>query len=208
MEMTSPTFTQVVAFYGDPLPFEKAGRGYMETIIIAKIAALQSLLSDHSAIRWSGKSEATTKKATKAKAVTKRVEKMGAEKFWRLYGDAVARCTSEHGANWKCSAPIGRTVLVSLPACYRSYRGPLGTMIKYRRDHRVPAAQFWAGGLLPDGLVIVAEASRETAKRAWADGRQTDNRGYAEWQRRWAAQNGLTFRSGVWLTAAQLAARG
>lgn len=79
--------------------------------------------------------------------------KVDAERFWDLYCAAVSAIRAELGDHWTIK---GETVLFSLPPRLRSYRGPKGGTIRYRRDHRAPAARYWPGGVIPAGVEMAA----------------------------------------------------
>jgi antirestriction protein ArdC len=71
----------------------------------------------------------------------------GAE-FWDHAASATAAARAEHGAGWRATAP---GVWASLPVRLRSFKSARGVAIRYRRDHHMPAAQYWPGGVLPIG---------------------------------------------------------
>lgn len=98
--------------------------------------------------------------AKPAKRATAKAPGMDAPEFWRLHGLAVQQIYWRYGSNWKVSAPFGETVLVSLPAQFRSWKNERGVTIKWGRDHRIPAACFWKGERLPDGMVITPDYER------------------------------------------------
>lgn len=132
------------------------------------------------------------------KAATKKAPGPGAPRFWELHAEAVRSIRARYGGNWKCAAPHGETVLVSLPAGLRSCKGPLGGTIRWGRDHRMPAALYWPDGTIPCDLVTSIDPPRATGGREWGDRRLGGvcNTGYAEWQDAWAKRNGLVKRGG------------
>lgn len=77
-----------------------------------------------------------------------------AEQFWTLQAAAVRSIEAVHGRRWFLS---GETVCGTVPAKLCSYIGPLGGKIRYRRDHRLPAAQYWPDATIP-GDVMLAPA--------------------------------------------------
>lgn len=96
------------------------------------------------------------KAAPKAKA-------MGAFEFWDLHGQAVTAIRAVYGDRWRVAAPFGETALVTLPANLCSGKTERGTTIRWPRDGRMPAAQYWPGGKLPDGAVITPDYPRAAA---------------------------------------------
>ena len=82
---------------------------------------------------------------------------MTAEQFWTLHGRAVAQIRACLGENWYSHTPRD-SVTLTVPSKLCSMTGPLGGKIKWRRDWRMPAAQYWPGGALPDcGLDVAPE---------------------------------------------------
>lgn len=141
------TYAQVVAFYGDPLPIERAGRAYGETIIRAKIAALQSLLGESEAIRWDGPRVAPKP----ARRATARKKAMTAEQFFDAFQHARRAVCEAVGDRW---VVLGLGTWATLPAGWRSFTGPRGGKVRLPKDVRLPPAEYWPGGVLPDGLVF------------------------------------------------------
>ena len=84
---------------------------------------------------------------------------IGAEQFWTLHGQAVRNMIEAHGLSWRNNVPH-ETVEITLPPRLCSYVGPLGGRIRWRRDHRVPAAKYWPGGNLPEGVEALPVAPR------------------------------------------------
>jgi hypothetical protein len=105
----------------------------------------------------------TAKKSTAPKAPAK-PKMVSAAEFWTLHTSAVDRIIAVHGARWKLTAP-DHTVETRLPAKLCSYVGPLGGKITWRRDQRMPSAQYWPGGVLPAGIEL-ANPGRDKAD--WA----------------------------------------
>jgi len=146
MQFTT-TIATVPALSADMLdipPAKLARPGYMRTIILAKIAALQSMLGEP-VIVWNGPVRAP-EKARKA-AVRKPAALSGPE-FWERASAAYAAVRREYGDAWRYHAPA---VWASLPTRLRSFKSARGVAVRYMRDHRFPAAQFWPGGVLPEG---------------------------------------------------------
>jgi hypothetical protein len=109
--------------------------------------------------------------------------RLGAREFWDMHAIAVQAIGNVYGAGWKCRAPLGETVLATVPAGLRSYKTPTGSTIRWLRDHRMPAAQFWPGGVLPAGLILSEDGPRETKPRAWGNcpNGGWGNDGYTAW---------------------------
>ena len=99
-----------------------------------------------------------TRKPVKAPAI-------GAQEFWSLHSLAVRSIMAAHGARWRLVAPE-ETIEVSVPPRLRSYVGPMGGRITWRRDWRVPAARWWPGAELPAGV----EASPPPPAHPWPTG--------------------------------------
>lgn len=141
------TYAEVVAFYGDPLPIERAGRSYGETIIRAKIAALQSLLGETEAIRWSGPRVAPKP----AKRVAGRKRALSSEEFFDRFQTARRAVCEAVGDRWVI---LGLGTWATLPSGWRSFTGPRGGKVRLPKDVRLPPAEYWPGGVLPDGLIF------------------------------------------------------
>lgn len=86
---------------------------------------------------------------------------MSAFQFWAAHGRAVQAIIADFGLNWKVKAPIGATVLAGVPACWRSGKTYRGGIVRWSRDHRMPAARYWPAGALPAGLAISDDYARE-----------------------------------------------
>jgi hypothetical protein len=91
-----------------------------------------------------------------AKPATKRASKTapkltGAE-FYTLLVAAMRAASAELGPRW--AFVPGASVLITIPAKIASFKTERGTVIKTRRDQRAPAARFWAGGVLPEGVTF------------------------------------------------------
>jgi hypothetical protein len=80
--------------------------------------------------------------------------------FWRRHGLAVESIRETYGHNWTIKAPFGETELVTVPACWRSFKTERGTTLTWRRDNRIPAAKYWPDQRLPVGLVITPDYPR------------------------------------------------
>lgn len=96
------------------------------------------------------------------------VPAIGAERFWQAAGAAQRAIIEAYGMAWAVRAPIGETVLVTMPPRLRSFKSERGTTIRYRADHRLPAARFWPGGRIPATLEIVPDVARVSAADAEA----------------------------------------
>jgi len=114
---------------------------------------------------------------------TPSTRRLGAREFWDMNSFAVHAIVNVYGTGWKCRAPLGETVLASVPAGLRSYKTPTGSTVRWLRDHRMPAARFWPGGALPAGLILSEDGPRETKPRAWGNSPNDGygNDGYAAW---------------------------
>lgn len=136
----------------------------------ALLAATQAAEAEMAALRA----------AKPAKAATSR-RKVTALEFWRRHGLAVDRIRAVYGDGWKCRAPLGETELVTVPACWRSFKTERGTTLQWGRDHRMPAAQYWADGLLPTGLAVTPDYARHVPGQEFKqDARWLREHGY-EW---------------------------
>ena len=98
------------------------------------------------------------------KAVRKAIaSRMDAATFWTLHAKACTAINAVYGDQWRVKAPFGETTLISAPAPLRKMKTERGTVITWRRDWRMPAAQFWPGGSMPTELEICADYPRSTA---------------------------------------------
>lgn len=125
----------------------------------------------------------------KPKAATSRAKgAMTAIELWDRYGQAVNAIVAVYGTHWKTVAPLGDTVLVTVPAGLRSAKGKVkGVIIKWGQDHRMPAARFWPGGVLPSRLIVHADYVRE------------DINNPAHRDAAWHRANGYVWHGGEWL---------
>lgn len=120
-----------------------------------------SMLS--AAARLEAPAAPVVKLATVRKTAATKAPKMPtAAEFWTLHTSAVDRIIAVHGARWKLTAPQ-ETAETRLPAKLCSYVGPLGGKITWRRDQRIPGAQYWPGGILPVGVEL-ADPGRPMAQ--------------------------------------------
>lgn len=85
---------------------------------------------------------------------------MSAFTFWRMHGVAVQAIIGVYGLSWKTRAPLGRTVLVSVPACWRSGKTERGGTVRWSRDHRMPGPGYWPNGAFPVGLEVSQDYPR------------------------------------------------
>lgn len=119
-----------------------------------------------------------SRKAAKAKAPADGLQP--GERFILAYREAAQRAIAELGPMWR--AQPGGACYADIPAALRSYYadvpdalpisqgGPRGTKITFK-GFGLPAARFWAGGVLPDGIEAVTyDASRVTMSK-----KQTEN---------------------------------
>lgn len=73
--------------------------------------------------------------------------------------EAVAACIADHGLSWKLAE--GASVPCRLPAKWTACK-VFGRVSRSPRDMRLPAAQYWPGGILPEGPEYFADYPRET----------------------------------------------
>lgn len=128
-----------------------------------------------------------------------------AEQFWRLHAQAVAAIVAAHGPQWACTAPIDEMVLTAIPANLRSYKTARGAIIRFRADHRIPAAHWWPEGRFPAELPTEVDYPRETKRSEWKKRGQPDsfNIGYHEWEIAWAKRNNLVRSGQIWIKASE-----
>ena len=134
-----------------------------------------------------------------------RRRELGAERFWAACAAAVDAIRARYGDNWKIHAPVGETVVATVPGKLRSYRTARGTVIRFRADHRLPAAKYWPDGSIPGDLAFVPDYPRETRNSPWGPGTCFET--YAAWQSDWARRNGLVQVGAAWITVAEAAQR-
>ena len=129
------------------------------------IARYDSLVRQYEELAMSVSAHAAKRSAPRAAAAPRRSVSVGramsAEDFWSAYSVAVAAINAVYGNRWAIVAPIGETSLVTVPGRWRSYKGSRGGTIRYRADHRMPAARFWPGGVLPAALAQEPDYPRE-----------------------------------------------
>jgi hypothetical protein len=145
-------------------------------------------------------------KITKARAIKPaKPVKLSALDFWQLHGQAVERIRSEFGDSWRVAAPFGRTELVTLASGYRSVKTERGTLLKWPRDMRVPAADYWPSGAFPEGVTIEADYPREDpaiATAAWKAQRTGDTAPkLVERSADWHREHGYTLVGKTWIAA-------
>lgn len=114
---------------------------------------------------------------------------MTAEMFWDAVGAAQRAIKAVYGDRWAIVAPIGETVLATVPAQMRNFHGARGSLIRNRPDHRLPAAKYWPGGELPTGLDLTEDYARcsveayrvahhaPTARHTWKENPLPNRRG-------------------------------
>jgi len=83
----------------------------------------------------------------------------GYDDWTKAHSEAKRAAMAAHGLNWKLAD--GASVVATLPAAWVSCK-VFGRTSKSPRDVRLPAARFWADGLLPRGPVYTADYARET----------------------------------------------
>lgn len=104
------------------------------------------------------------KPAKRAKTVTAKAPTMNAVEFWSMQHKAVESIIAVYGLGWKVRAPFDETILATIPSKFRSYVTERGTRIKWGADHRLPAAQYWPGAKLPEGLELMQDYARHGAE--------------------------------------------
>lgn len=82
-----------------------------------------------------------------------------AEQFARELRGAMLAANTVHPDRWHLVP--GASHWCEIPSGLRSYRGGAGNLIRLPDYLRVPAAQFWLGGVLPVGLTAPAPAAPE-----------------------------------------------
>lgn len=100
-----------------------------------------------------------------------------AEGFWRAHGAAVRGIGDRFGTRWYLQA--SETVCATVPSKLRSYKSERGTVIKFRADHRLPAACYWPGGVIP-GELVYAPGRAPGAELVAADMLRRQNAAHAE----------------------------
>lgn len=135
--------------------------------------------------------QAAPAKAPKAprKAAAAKVAKYGGEQFEKDLGAAQRAIVARYGLGWKCGAPMGEAVPAVIPAALRRYKTARGALIQMPENQRVPAAKYWPGGILPDGLMIVADYARDTDDR---------NARRQEHSKEWMIEHGYVWFRGAW----------
>lgn len=138
MLQTFPSFASVVAFYGDPLPHELRGAGYMQAVCAARMMALRTVMGEP-AIAWHAPTplKRTAHARARPASAQRTAKKLTAEQFFDAYQIArrnVARVCTEH---WVIR---GHARWATLPAGWRSFTGPRGGKVRLPKDCRVPAA--------------------------------------------------------------------
>lgn len=102
-------------------------------------------------------------------ATGRRVVRISALEFWQRHGAAVEAIRAVYGNGWKCRAPFGETELATVPPGWRSCKTERGTVLRWGRDHRVPAARYWPGQRLPLGLSITPDYPRHCPEIVYAE---------------------------------------
>lgn len=92
---------------------------------------------------------------------------INAFQFWAQHGKAVEAIIAAYGLSWKVRAPVGGSVLATVPTCWRSGKTERGGIVRWSKDHRMPAARFWVDGKLPEGLEITADYPRSSTPVAY-----------------------------------------
>lgn len=155
------TFNPDMAIRGDVLPHERHGRGYLEAVAVARMAALATFLGRDQAIRWHG--PAVVAEAPAAAPKTRRARKAAAMTGEAFFDARMAACravAAEHGERWDLVP--GASQWASIPSKLRSFKTARGTTIKCRADARLPAARYWPGGVLPDGVTVAPTGGKLT----------------------------------------------
>ena len=139
-------YAAIAAFYTDPLPFERSGNGYARTIAIARLHALRSVLGEDQIVRYHGRvTEPVPRKAAKPR------KSMTAEQFFDAYQTARRTVSERHGLRWVIE---GLATWATVPAGWRSFKGPRGGKVTLPKDIRVPPADCWPLGMVPVELIM------------------------------------------------------
>lgn len=104
---------------------------------------------------------------------------INAFQFWAQHGKAVEAIIAAYGLSWKVRAPHGETVLATVPTCWRSGKTERGGIVRWSKDHRMPAARYWPEGRLPTGLEITPDYPRAEPSDKPHDARWHRERGYS-----------------------------
>lgn len=124
--------------------------------------------------------------------------------FWDLRDDAIDAIVEVYGTTWKCMAPIGETTLMTVPVRLRSYKTERGGQVRYRADHRFPAAKYWCHGVIPGDCIETPDYARDTRACEWGPGTKYPE--YLAWQSAWCRANNLTRSGDTGIFTAKLAA--
>lgn len=111
-------------------------------------------------------SNLTFAKATRVRGSKAADGKQVGEAFYDALRNAKASAHAEYGNRWFLVS--GASQLITIPARLASFKGPLGTTIKMRRDLRVPAVRYWQDGVFPDGVSVTLECAPDPEKVRYA----------------------------------------
>lgn len=136
-----------------------------EALAIAGIVALQTILGRSRAVHWVGPLErvAEAPKARKAprKAAARGVKPamLSGEAFFEARGAACRAAAAEVGANWHLIE--GASHWATIPPKMRKFVTARGSVCKAKPDARLPAPRYWAGGVVPEGIVLMPDMPRD-----------------------------------------------
>lgn len=145
-------------------------RGMLESIREALVANVTPLVVIRSTTKRAAKAVSsdrlgdTRTRSASLGAASSRTAKgrstLSALSFWALHSQAVEAIRAEHGERWGVVAPFGHTELVTVPARWLKFRTERGTILTWRRDHRIPGARYWPTGELPCELTVTPDYPR------------------------------------------------
>jgi hypothetical protein len=126
------------------------------------------------------------------------------------YRAAVAAAAAEYGDGGNYPKPHGWSatdcawIIATMPKGWIPVRTVNGTRIKTPHERlRVPAARYWAGGVLPAAVRECIDPPAGTDECQWGEGQKFET--YQAWQNDWARRNGLVFTQGIWIPAEHIA---
>ena len=136
-----------------------------EALAIAGIVALQTMLGRR-AVHWAGPlpavqaaaARAPRKPAAKAAKAAKPAMLSG-EAFFDARMLACRAAAAEVGENWHLVE--GASYWGTIPAKMRKFVTARGSVCKAKPDARLPAPRYWAGGVVPAGIVLTPDMPRD-----------------------------------------------
>lgn len=137
-----------------------------EALAIAGIVALQSMLGRR-AVHYAGPlaevqahvGKIAAPRKAKAPAKPKRVALLSGGEFFDARMLASRAVAADVGAAWHLVE--GASQWATIPSKMRSFRTARGTLCKAKPDARLPAARYWPGGVLPEGIVPSPDMPRD-----------------------------------------------